>query len=146
MVFILHNFACCTILFKQVNPTLTQEQLISYCRSVDIDVMSYSPFGFMVSRRKENKLSPRFDDPELTKIAEKYGKTTSQVVLRYLIDRGTIPIPKSTNKERIIQNIDIFDFSLTEDEIANINKFNKNIRVVDIVEWRDHPYYPFNKA
>ncbi|CAG5047380.1 unnamed protein product [Parnassius apollo] len=130
----------------EVNPTLTQEQLISYCRSVDIEVMSYSPFGFMVARKKQNNISPRFDDPELTKIAQKYGKTTSQVVLRYLIDRGTIPIPKSTNKERIIQNIQIFDFSLTEDEIANINKFNKDIRVVDVVEWKDNPYYPFNKV
>ncbi|CAG5047579.1 unnamed protein product [Parnassius apollo] len=123
----------------EVNPTLTQEQLLSYCRSVDIAVMSYSPFGFMVDRKKHNNIPPRFDDPELTKIAQKYGKTTSQVVLRYLIDRGTIPIPKSTNKERIIQNIEIFDFSLTEDEIANINKFNKDIRVIELAEWKYNP-------
>ncbi|CAH2052457.1 unnamed protein product, partial [Iphiclides podalirius] len=129
----------------EVNPTLTQEALISYCQSVGIEVMSYSPFGFMVSRNRENSPPPKFDDPELTKMAHKYGKSTSQIVLRYLIDRDTIPIPKSVNKERIKKNIDIFDFSLTEEEIATINKFNKNVRVVDIVKWKNHPYYPFNK-
>ncbi|XP_014363174.2 uncharacterized protein LOC106714606 [Papilio machaon] len=129
----------------EVNPTLSQEPLIAYCRSVDVAVMSYSPFGFMVSRRKQDTPPPRFDDPELIKIAQKYGKSTSQIILRYLIDRGTTPIPKSTSKDRIIQNIDIFDFSLTDEEIDSIKKFNKNIRVYDFIEWKDHPYYAFNK-
>ncbi|XP_013168042.1 PREDICTED: aldo-keto reductase AKR2E4-like [Papilio xuthus] len=129
----------------EVNPTLSQEPLVAYCRSVEVAVMSYSPFGFMVSRRKQDSSPPRFDDPELTKIAQKYGKNTSQIVLRYLIDRGTTPIPKSTNKDRIIQNIDIFDFSLTDEDIATIKKFNKNTRVLDLIEWKDHAYYPFNK-
>ncbi|XP_068623937.1 aldo-keto reductase AKR2E4-like isoform X1 [Battus philenor] len=129
----------------EVNPTLTQVPLVSYCRSVGVEVMSYSPFGFMVSRNKLDTPPPKFDDPDLVKIAQKYGKSTSQIVLRYLIDRGTIPIPKSTNKERIKKNIDIFDFQLNEDEVATINKFNKNQRVIEFDDWKNHPNYPFHK-
>ncbi|XP_068623887.1 aldo-keto reductase AKR2E4-like [Battus philenor] len=127
----------------EVNPTFTQEPLVSYCQSVGIEVMAYTPFGYMVSRDVENTPPPKFNDPDLIKIAKKYGKTTSQVVLRYLVDRGTIPIPKSTNKDRLIKNIDIFDFSLSKEEVDFINKFNKDFRVVDIVEWRGSPYYPY---
>ncbi|XP_068623931.1 uncharacterized protein [Battus philenor] len=127
----------------EVNPTLTQEDLISYCKSVDIQVTAYSPFGFMVHRNNNNPIPPSLDDPVLTKIANKYGKNTTQVVLRYLIDRGTIPIPKSTTKERIRKNIDIFDFSLTKEEIDTINKFNKNVRVFELLESKGSPYYPF---
>ncbi|CAG4932203.1 unnamed protein product [Colias eurytheme] len=81
----------------EVNPTLTQIDLISYLQSLRIVPMGYSPFGFLVSRKSDNAPPPRADDPTLVKMAKKYGKTTSQIALRYLIDRGIIPIPKSTN-------------------------------------------------
>ncbi|XP_038213375.1 aldo-keto reductase AKR2E4-like [Zerene cesonia] len=129
----------------EVNPTLTQEDLISYLQSLRIVPMGYSPFGFLVSRKTENAPPPRADDPALVKMAQKYGKTTSQIALRYLIDRGVIPIPKSTNQQRIAQNIDIFDFSLTKDEVNTINKFNKNVRVINPVDWKASPYYPFGE-
>ncbi|XP_022115229.2 aldo-keto reductase AKR2E4 [Pieris rapae] len=127
----------------EVNPTLTQEHFISYLQSKGIVPMGYSPFGFLVSRKTESAPPPRADDPALVKMAQKYGKKTSQIVLRYLIDRSIIPIPKSTNENRIAQNIDLFDFSLTKDEIATINRFNKNIRVINPVDWKDYPNYPF---
>ncbi|XP_031764466.2 aldo-keto reductase AKR2E4-like [Galleria mellonella] len=128
----------------EVHPALTQEKLIPFCHNWGINVMAYSPFGFLVSRDVTDAPPPRIDDPILENIARKYGKSTSQVVLRYLIDRGTIPVPKSTNKERLKKNIDVFDFQLTPDEINTINKFNKNRRVFDTSYWKDHPHYPFN--
>ncbi|KAM3964039.1 prostaglandin F synthase 1 [Aphomia sociella] len=128
----------------EVHPALTQEKLIPFCHNWGINVMAYSPFGFLVSRDTTDAPPPRLDDPILENIAKKYGKSTSQVVLRYLIDRGAIPVPKSTNKKRLTQNIDVFDFQLTADEISTINKFNKNRRVFDTSYWKDHPHYPFN--
>ncbi|CAH0713575.1 unnamed protein product, partial [Brenthis ino] len=114
----------------EVNPTLTQEELVGHCQELAIAVMAYSPFGFLVARNVPNAPPPRVDDPILVEMANKYGKTTSQIVLRYLIERGLTPIPKSTNRNRIAQNIDLFDFNLTDDEVYEISKFNKNIRVI----------------
>ncbi|CAH2093614.1 unnamed protein product [Euphydryas editha] len=127
----------------EVNPTNTQERLVTHCQERGVAVMAYSPFGFLVSRKNPDAPPPRVDDPVLVEMANKYKKTTSQIVLRYLIDRGLAPIPKSTNKKRIAQNIDLFDFSLTPEEVQQINKFNKNVRVIHPKFWKDYPNYPF---
>ncbi|KAL0867912.1 hypothetical protein ABMA27_008591 [Loxostege sticticalis] len=127
----------------EVNPTLTQEPLVSHCQNLGIAVMAYSPFGFLVTRKHADAPPPRVDDPTLVRIANKYGKNTAQIVLRYLVDRGLVPIPKSANKDRIAQNIDLFDFQLTKEEVAEISKFNKNVRVIHPKGWESYPNYPF---
>ncbi|CAH0402855.1 unnamed protein product [Chilo suppressalis] len=108
----------------EVHPAHTREALVSDMEELGVRVIAYSPLGFLVDRGQEDAPAPHIDDPELTEIAEKYGKTTTQVVLRYLIDRGTIPCTKSSQKEHLEKNIDIFDFSLTPEEVAIVNKFN----------------------
>ena len=65
-----------------------------------------------------------FTNPELTAIGEKYGKSVAQVALRYLIQRGVIVIPKSTKIERMKQNLDVFDFTLNEEEMEDILKLD----------------------
>ena len=62
----------------------------------------------------------------LAGIGAKYGKTASQVALRWLTQRGIVAIPKSTHKERMQQNLDIFDFALTDDDIAQIATMNQH--------------------
>ena len=57
-------------------------------------------------------------------IANKYNKTIAQIILRWNIDRGSIPLPKSSNPSRLRQNIDVFDFSLTDEEIQAISSLN----------------------
>ncbi|KAG6449785.1 hypothetical protein O3G_MSEX006238 [Manduca sexta] len=111
----------------EIHPWLTQEQLVADCHGRGIAVTAYSPFGFLVKRGGSNKN----EDSTLLSIAEKYGKSTNQVVLRYLIDRHLIPIPKSTNKQRIVENMDVFDFRLTDEDISAINKLNKNKSIFD---------------
>ena len=64
-------------------------------------------------------------NPVLKALAEKYGKTTQQVALRYLLQREIIAIPKSTHIERMRQNMDVFDFTLTPDEIDSIRPLDK---------------------
>ncbi|XP_075984182.1 aldo-keto reductase AKR2E4-like [Anticarsia gemmatalis] len=127
----------------EVNPSNTQEPLVSHCQQLGIGIMAYSPFGFLVSRNRPDAPPPRYDDPTLVAIAQKYGKSTGQIVLRYLIERGLIPIPKSTNRKRIAENINLFDFDLTAEEIYTIGQFNKNVRVIEIPDWQDYPNYPF---
>jgi diketogulonate reductase-like aldo/keto reductase len=62
----------------------------------------------------------------LAGIGAKYGKTASQVALRWLIQRGIVAIPKSTHKERMQQNLDVFDFALTDDDLVQIAKMNQH--------------------
>lgn len=61
-----------------------------------------------------------FDNEVLKQIGEKYGKTAAQVMLRWNIQRGVIVLPKSTHKERMIQNLDVFDFTLTDEDMSAI--------------------------
>jgi len=67
----------------------------------------------------------------LTDIAAKYNKTPAQVVLRWGVQRGTTVIPKTSKKERLAENINLFDFNLTADEMSSISGFNKNKRFND---------------
>lgn len=62
----------------------------------------------------------------LAAIGTKYNKTAAQVALRWLTQRGIVAIPKSSHKERMVQNIDIFDFTLTDDDMAQIAKMNQH--------------------
>jgi 2,5-diketo-D-gluconate reductase A len=65
------------------------------------------------------------DDPVINEIGEKYGKTASQVTLRWHVERGDIVFPKSMRRERMEENFSIFDFALTEDEVARISGLDK---------------------
>ena len=68
------------------------------------------------------------EEPVFTKLAEKYGKTNAQIILRWHIQEGTIVFPKSSNPVHIKENIDIFDFELTEEEMDEIRQLDKGFR------------------
>ncbi|GAB5568818.1 prostaglandin F synthase 1 isoform X1 [Prionailurus iriomotensis] len=88
---------------------------------------------------------PLLKDELLNSLGKKYKKTAAQVVLRFNIQRGVVVIPKSFNPERIKENFQIFDFSLTEEEMKAIEALNKNVRFVEMLMWCDHPEYPFHE-
>ena len=66
-----------------------------------------------------------FTNPQLTAIGEKYGKSAAQTALRFLIQRGVVVIPKSTHKERMVQNMDVFDFTLSDEDMNVIAGLDK---------------------
>jgi len=74
----------------------------------------------------EHRVSELLDNQMLIRIAGKYGKTPAQVALRFNIQRGIVVIPKSSKQERIRENIDIFDFVLTDDEMSEIRTLDEN--------------------
>ena len=80
-------------------------------------IMSWGPFA-------EGR-NDFFSNPILKAIGEKYGKSVAQTALRFLIQRGVVVIPKSTHKERMMQNLDVFDFSLSADDMESIGKLDK---------------------
>ncbi|MFC3039545.1 aldo/keto reductase [Virgibacillus xinjiangensis] len=103
----------------EYHPHLTQEKLAEYCRQEEIQLEAWSPL----------KRGEIFDEPILQEIAEKHGKTAAQVVLRWDVQNGVITIPKSTKEHRIKENADIFDFSLSDEDMKRINRLNKDDRV-----------------
>lgn len=75
-----------------------------------------------------------FSDPTILKIGEKYGKTAPQIILRWHLQVGTIAIPGSTNPDHIAENFDIFDFELTDEDMAELNALNKGERSWNVSE------------
>ncbi|CAG4949225.1 unnamed protein product [Parnassius apollo] len=134
------------VLQVEINLNLQQPELLHYCKDKNIVVMGYTPFGSLFyGKAKSDAPPPRVDDPSLIEIAKKYNKTVPQITLRYLIELGVIPIPKSLTKKRIEQNIDVFDFKLTEEERTLLKSFDKGYRTIPQLKWLDHPFYPFKK-
>lgn len=96
----------------QLNPRITRPDQHAYDRAHDIVTVAWSPLG---------QGSDLLNEPTLATIAAKYGKTPAQIILRWDIDLGIVAIPRSSNPERLAKNIDIFDFTLSPDEIAAIS-------------------------
>ena len=96
----------------ELHPFFQQENALSLMREYGVQPMAWAPFA-------EGKHGI-FTHPVLTKIGEKYGKGAGQVALRWNMQRGVVVIPKSTHRERMEQNIDVFDFSLTDEEMREI--------------------------
>lgn len=93
-----------------------QTEAQKYMDELDCRIMSWGPLA-------EGRNS-FFTNELLAGIGRQYGKTVPQVALRWLLQRGAIIIPKSTHKERMVENLNIFDFQLSEDDMAQIQKLD----------------------
>lgn len=102
------------------HPIFNNQKLIGYCLSKGIAVSAWSPLG--------GSTGNILKDEHLMKIADKYNKTTAQVILRWDIQREVVVIPKSVHKERIVANMQIFDFELSQEDMVIINSLNQDKR------------------
>lgn len=127
----------------ECGPTLNQIELTKFCKDRGVTVTAYTPLGRMKAVSADGPKAA-VEDERVIAIAEKYGKTTAQVILRYLIQLGVMPIPKSANKDRVVQNISIFDFELSQDDMKVIATFNSGERMVPFAMSTKHKYFPFN--
>jgi methylglyoxal/glyoxal reductase len=103
----------------ELHPFLFQRELIDYCHQHGIQVQAYSPLG----------RSKYLEEPTLTAIAQKHGRSVAQVMLRWSLQHGLSAIPKSTNPERIRENATLFDFELANTEMARIDALGSDQRV-----------------
>ncbi|XP_050315938.1 aldo-keto reductase family 1 member B1-like [Anthonomus grandis grandis] len=127
----------------EVHPYLIPQDWLDVCKTHDIVVVAYSPLGSN-DRPWATKDDPRvLEDPVIMAIAKKHKKTTAQVTLRFLVQLGLVPIPKSSNPKRIKENLEIFDFELTSEEMSEIRALHRNIRYHKHVEALGHRHYPF---
>jgi len=104
------------------HPYLTQKDVLAHYQQKGILVTAYCPLG-------RGRLG-LVDDPAITAIAAKHGKTPAQVILRWNIDIGVAAIPKTITPSRMQENIDIFNFELDAEDISVINGLDKGIRVI----------------
>lgn len=102
----------------EYHPHLTQEEVLAFCRQEGIQLEAWSPL----------KRGELMDEPTLVEIARAHQKTVPQVILRWDLQNKVVTIPKSVKEARIIENANIFDFELTEEEMAKISALNKNHR------------------
>lgn len=115
------------------HPYLTQEPLLKLCAQRGIAVTAFSPLGALsylsldMAGRDESVLT----EPVVVEAARRVGRTPAQVVLRWGVQRGTAVIPKTTRRERLAENIALFDFELSAGEMAAISALNANRRFND---------------
>lgn len=105
----------------EVHPLFSQKPLKAYCDSKGIRIEAYTPLARNDERLRRNRT--------LLHLAEKYHKTPLQIIIRWHIENGVVPIPRSTNLDRLHSNIDVFDFQLTSDEVKSIDAININSRL-----------------
>ena len=100
----------------QLNPYVTRNEQRTYDAAHNIVTVAWGPLG---------PNSELLAEPVITKLAAKYGKTPGQIVLRWHVERGDIVFPKSSTPQRIRENIDIFDFELSDDQIDELTGLDR---------------------
>jgi diketogulonate reductase-like aldo/keto reductase len=102
----------------EFSPYLYQKDLLEFCRSHDIQLEGYSPLT------KGLKL----DDPNLSDIASKYFRSSAQILIRWALQHELVTIPKSSKKERISENAQVFDFAISPEDMDLLNSFDQGLR------------------
>ncbi len=122
-----------SVLQVESHPYLVQEKLLRYCQQESIAYTAFSPLGApsYVPLGMANASDSVLGLDVVKRIASGYDKTPAQVVLRWGVQRGTAVIPKTANPARLAENIDLFDFSLTSDEMTAIESLDQNRRFND---------------
>jgi len=123
----------------ELHPYNQQTKLVEFCKQQNIAVTAYSPLGSQ-AEMNNGKLA-LLEDEKINEIAAAHGKTPSQILLRWGIQRETVVIPKSTTLEHIKENNEVFDFILSDDELLKISSLERGLRYVDPYEWWKIPYF-----
>jgi diketogulonate reductase-like aldo/keto reductase len=103
----------------EFHPYLVQQELVDYCKNQKIQYEAWSPF-------MQGKL---FRLDFTNSLSQKYGKSAAQIILRWNLQKGVVTIPKSVKEERIKSNSEIFDFSLSKDEVMFLDSYHRNERI-----------------
>lgn len=101
----------------EFHPLLTQKPLLAFCREHGIQLEAWSPL-----------MQGNLELPLLAELSAKYGKTAAQVVLRWDLQHGVVTIPKSVTAHRIEENANVFDFELSEEDMARLDALNQDKR------------------
>jgi D-xylose reductase len=121
------------VLQVEMHPYLAQEKLVRFCNEEGIAVTAFSPLGalsyFQIGMATEDESV--LNQPVVRAAAERHKKSPAQIVLRWGVQRGTAVIPKTSRSERLRENLAIFDFELTADEMKSITALDRHKRFND---------------
>ena len=118
-----------SVLHIELHPYLQQWRLLRYAQSLGLHVTAYSPMGHGASYFNDSIAAIR--EPIVKELAQKHGVSEAQIVLRFGHQRGCSVIPKSNNLERIEQNLNIFGFEMTAEEMEKLKSLDRNLRFND---------------
>ncbi|HCS79338.1 TPA: aldehyde oxidoreductase [Patescibacteria group bacterium] len=121
----------------EIHPYNTQEELVNFCHKQKIQLVAYSPFGSSERSKHPKPLTDELVD----KVATSHHKTPAQILIRWALQRGLVVIPKSAHPDRIQENIHVFNFELSSNEMERINNLNRNLRFIDPVDWWGLSYF-----
>lgn len=121
------------VLQVEMHPYLSQQKLLRFCKQQDIAVTAFSPLGaqsyFQLQMAESSESLLQHE--AIQSIASNHRKTAAQVLLRWGVQRGTSVVPKSSNLDRLRENLEVFDFELTDSEMESISHLNRNRRFND---------------
>lgn len=121
-----------TVLQVEIHPHNQQEKLVSFCNLKGIKVTGFSPLGAKSYSWLDGDVQVAvFDEPILKRIAKAHKKSVAQVCIRWQVQRGLTVVPKSCNPGRLSENLDVFSFELTEQDMKDIATINKDRRYND---------------
>ncbi|XP_064615325.1 1,5-anhydro-D-fructose reductase-like [Liolophura sinensis] len=120
---------------------LQQQNLLRYCKSRNMVMTAYAPFGAPgLPKRAPNEPFP-LEDAIVKNVAKKHKRSAGQVLLRHMLQRNIVVIPKSSSEKRIRENIEVYNFELDESDMQNLNKLDRNLKLFPF-EWaKRHPLY-----
>jgi alcohol dehydrogenase (NADP+) len=119
----------------EMHPLLAQNALCRFCEAEKIHITAYTPLGRPASGDRPADAPELLESPVVTAIAEQHECTPAQVVLAWAMERGTAPIPKSTNPRRLAENLASQNVALTDADMAALNKLDRHYRYVDGTFW-----------
>ncbi|KAF5275188.1 hypothetical protein FQR65_LT04220 [Abscondita terminalis] len=131
-----------------------QKEMVNYCKENNMAVVCYSPLGspglgkFVSAFGQEISLPDILGNNIVAAIAKKHNKTPAQVLLRHSMQKGLVPIPKSSTPKRIWENIDVYNFKLNAEDMEKLNGLDQGpiARILDFSVFKgvkNHPEYPF---
>lgn len=103
----------------EFNPFLYQKELLEYCDTNGIRIQAYSPLVH----------GERLSDSRIAEVAAKHGKSNAQVLIRWSLQHGCIPIPKSLDRARMKENLDVFGFDLSSDDLSLLDGLNEDLHL-----------------
>uniref|UniRef100_H3CTV0 alcohol dehydrogenase (NADP(+)) n=1 Tax=Tetraodon nigroviridis TaxID=99883 RepID=H3CTV0_TETNG len=132
----------------ELHPYMAQTDMIEFCKSRNIALTAFSPLGSparpSAMLNKDSDPHRILEDPVVAEIAIRHKRSPAQVLLRYHVQQGVAVIPKSENPHRILENMKIFGFTLTEDDMGALRGLDRGWRTTSwMSKLKSHPYYPF---
>lgn len=102
----------------ELHPWLTRTKLVEFSKSQGIAIEAYSPLTH----------GKKLNDPDLVRLGKKYSKSPAQILIRWSLDKGFIPLPKTVHTARLAPNLDVFDFNLTNDEVKLLDQKDEDLK------------------